>query len=442
MSADTAQLAASRYGLGARPGELANLTTDPKGWLLAQISRTPSVPAPLSGLDSTASRLGAVLGARENGNEAVQQILRGQGRQWQMDDLRARTQAATETPTPFVERLVHFWSNHFTVSTTKPVLGVAAVGYETEAIRPHVLGRFSDMLKAAVGHPAMLIYLDNAQSVGPDSRVGIRRERGLNENLAREILELHTLGVDGGYGQDDVRALAEILTGWSIARGADPGSGAFLFRPNIHQPGDKTLLGLPIRENGQNEALDALEMLARHPSTANHVATKLVRHFVADDPPAAMVHDLAQRFISSSGDLAAVAEKLIGFIDWVEDPLGKLKSPHDLVISTLRAFDAAAYADGGVTSMRLMGQLPFTAPSPAGWPDRTLDWLGPDALMKRIDWAAEAGRRLASLSNPVAIGHGTIWPIASAETRFEVESAPNAAEGIALLIASPEFQRR
>ena len=369
-------------------------------------------------------------------------FLRENGRAWLRSDLRARTTAAIETSTPFVERLVHFWSNHFTISTTKPTLGVTAVSYENEAIRPHILGKFSTMLKAVIGHPAMLIYLDNAQSVGPDSRVGSRRDRGLNENLAREVLELHTLGVNGGYEQYDVRALAEILTGWSIARVDDTDSGGFMFRANIHQPGEKILLGHRYQEDGQGEALSALDALAVHTSTARHVATKLARHFIADAPPDGTIAELADAYLGSAGDLAVVSARLIELAVTIDDPLGKVKSPHDLVISTLRAFDAAAHAENGVASMRLMGQMPFAAPSPAGWPDHAVDWLGPDALMKRIDWAAAVGRRMPSVVDPVRIGSSTIWPIASDETRFLVTRAPSVADGVALLIASPEFQRR
>lgn len=437
-----AALAAARYGFGPRPGDLAAIASDPTGWLRNQLRGSPDLPAALAGVEPAASRFAALLQARAQGNAAVDDLIRGPGRDWHMADLTARTAAAIETETPFIERLVHFWSNHFTVSTAKPALYVAAVSYENEAIRPHVLGRFGAMLRAVVGHPAMLIYLDNAQSIGPDSRLGQRAERGLNENLAREVLELHTLGVDGGYHQADVRALAEILTGWSVARESEPDTGSFRYRPFIHQPGDKTLLGVTYRENGQDEGIDALEALARHPSTARHVAMKLARHFIADDPPAASVDRLAETFQITDGDLGALAGVLVDLLDAIDDPLGKVRSPHDYIVAAMRAFDGVEHSEKAVLSMRLLGQFPFNAPSPAGWPDRAEDWIGPDALMKRIDWAVAVGQRMPAFVNPVRIGQNTIWPLASPESRFQVEAAPSVADGIALLLASPEFQRR
>lgn len=437
-----AMLALGRYGFGAQPGDLDRVIPDPAGWLKEQLKGTPGVPAALAGLPPAAERLAALFAARAQSTGAIDQLIREQGRDWHVSDLTARMAAAVETETPFVERLVHFWSNHFTVSTVKPVLVVAAAGYEQEAVRPHVLGRFSDMLRAVTEHPAMLVYLDNAQSVGPDSQVGQRRDLGLNENLAREILELHTLGVDGGYSQADVRAFAEILTGWSVAREAEGAPGTFRFRPRIHQPGPKTLLGVTYGEDGQAEGIAALQALARHPATARHIATKLARHFLADDPPRAAIDRLAQTFLATDGDLRALSGVLVDLFDQIDDPLGKIRSPHDYVVAALRAFDGAEHARGGVLSLRVLGQFPFNAPSPAGWPDRAEDWLGPDALMKRIDWAVEVGRRMPAFVNPVRIARNTIWPLASAESRFQIEMAPSVADGIALMLACPEFQRR
>jgi uncharacterized protein (DUF1800 family) len=434
-----AALALSRYGFGARPGDLARVAADPLGWLRSQLTGPPVAPVAIG---STQERLAAVFAARGESTGAAETLIREQGRDWHLADLTARTAAAIESESPFIERLVHFWANHFTISTAKPVLMVAAAGYEQEAIRPHVLGRFGDMLRAVVEHPVMLIYLDNAQSVGPDSRVGERRDMGLNENLAREVLELHTLGVDGGYTQADVRAFAEILTGWSVAKEGDSDAGSFRYRPAIHQPGSKILLGTTYPEGGQDEGIAALDALSRHPATARHLAAKLAGHFIADEPPASAIDWLSAIFLATDGDLAAMAGALVDLFDQIPDPLGKVKTPHDLVIAALRAFDGADYAHGGVLSMRVMGHFPFSAPSPAGWPDRAEDWLGPDALMKRIDWAVEVGRRMPAFVSPVRIAQNTIWPLSSEASRFQIEMAPSVADGIALLLASPEFQRR
>jgi len=214
----------------------------------------------------------------------------------------ARLQRATLVECGFTERLVVFWSNHFCISATKGELArIWAGAFEREAIRPHVLGRFADMLKAVEQHPAMLFFLDNQQSLGPDSRAGLNRKRGLNENLAREILELHTLGVDGGYSQDDVTSLARIITGWTYAgrQGQLGTPGSFVFNANAHQPGAQRLLGKVYENNGVAQGEAALADIARHPATAKFIASKFARHFVADDPPPALVARLREVFSRS-----------------------------------------------------------------------------------------------------------------------------------------------
>ena len=442
MSRKDASIAAVRFGLGAGEG-LAGVAADPRGWLIDQLASV-DVPRPLRDADGSPERVSALLTAYRRGAGAVVDLLRQAGRDAYRADAAARTLAAVVTPQPFRERLVHFWSNHFTVSSVRRVVLALAGPYEIEAIRPHVTGRFADLLLAVVRHPAMLVYLDNAQSMGPNAPVGRRRGRGLNENLAREILELHTLGVDGGYSQDDVRALAAILTGWTIARPGSPGSGRFAFVPAMHEPGDKTLLGVRYREAGEEEGLAALAALARHPATARHVAVKLARHFVADAPPQAAVARLEGVFRDTDGDLLAVSAALVD-IEEAWQPLTKVKAPNDLVVSTARAFalsDAADLGERLVPSLALLGQLPFMAPSPAGWPDDAASWIGPEAVMRRIDWAVEAGRRLARRDDPRALPDRALGPLASAHLRFLVEGAPSTAEGIALLLSSTDFQRR
>ena len=226
----------------------------------------------------------------------------------------ARLQRATLAECGFGERLVAFWSNHFCISASKGGLARMWAGsFEREAIRPHVFGRFADMLRAVEQHPAMLFFLDNQQSFGPDSRAGRNRKRGLNENLAREIMELHTLGVDGGYTQDDVTALARIITGWTFAgrQGQLGTPGSFVFNANAHQPGAQLLLGKIYENNGLAQGEAALADIARHPATAKFIATKFVRHFVADDPPPALVARLMQVFSKSGGDLKALAAALL-----------------------------------------------------------------------------------------------------------------------------------
>src|SRR5579875_764089 len=271
-----ALIAATRFGFAARSGDLAAIGRDPRGWVLAQLARAP---APLPGeLPSGATMVVAEFEMRQQkGDEEVKRAFNERVKAGYMAEIAARTGAAATSEAPLLERMTRFWSNHFTVSILRPAIRGFAPAFEREAIRPHVTGRFADMLFAVARHPAMLLYLDNAVSIGPDSIAGRRRGKGLNENLGREMLELHTLGVDGGYTQADVEALARILTGWSVARLRDPGPGTFHFFPPIHEPGPKTLLGRTYREAGYEEGQAALLDLAHHPATARHIATKLAR---------------------------------------------------------------------------------------------------------------------------------------------------------------------
>ena len=251
----------------------------------------------------------------------------------------ARLQRATLATCGFTERLVAFWSNHFCISASKGELArIWAGAFEREAIRPHVLGRFADMLKAVEQHPAMLFFLDNQQSLGPDSRAGQNRKRGLNENLAREIMELHTLGVGGGYTQDDVTSLARIITGWTFAgrQGQLGPPGSFAFNANAHQPGPQMLLGKTYEPTGLAQGEAALTDIARHPSTANFIATKFVRHFVADDPPPALVARLRDVFVKTDGDLKAMATTLVDSDEAWKAPLIKMRSPYDFLVASGR----------------------------------------------------------------------------------------------------------
>jgi uncharacterized protein (DUF1800 family) len=442
-----AAIAANRFGFGAKQGELTGIGPDPRGWLKGQL--TPSAPAP-AGTPSSAS-LAAFLQARREKKTDVDQAKMFQKalREDFKNAAIQRTLGAAASTAPFRERLVQFWSNHFTVSIQRPIVIPVAVGFENEAIRPHVTGKFRDMLIAVAQHPAMLLYLDNAQSVGPNSFGGRMRDKGLNENLAREMLELHTVGVDGGYSQTDVTEFAKVLTGWSIARDNDPDPGTFKYRPMIHEPGVKTVLGRAYREGGMEEGVAAIADLAGRPETAHHIATKLVRHFVADEPPQAAVDKIAAVFRSTDGDLHAVSLALIDLPQIWAEPLTKIKTPNDLVISACRTFgifEAEAgnvkYGDGTIGALRSMGQVPFNAPSPAGWPDTADSWVAPEAMMTRLEWAMSAGQKLDGHFDAREVAKSAIQPVANESTMFHINNAPSPAEGLALLIASPEFQRR
>jgi len=437
-----AAIAANRFGFGAKQGELNTIASDPRGWLKQQL--VPGTSAP--GGRPSSAQLATFLQARQEKKDDVElaKMFQKELREDFKNQAVQRSLWAADSQTPFLERLVQFWSNHFTVSIQRPIVIPVAVGFENEAIRPHTLGKFRDMLRAVAMHPAMLLYLDNAQSVGPNSIGGRLRDKGLNENLAREMLELHTVGVDGGYSQTDVTEFAKILTGWSINRDKDPDPGTFRWRPAIHEPGRKTVLGRDYKEDGVDEGLTALSDLATRPQTARHIATKLARHFVADDPPQAAIDTLAATFMKTDGDLREVSLALIDLPQIWSEPLTKIKTPNDLVISAYRTFGITdpKFGDGLIAGLRLMGQVPFNAPSPAGWPDTADGWVSPEAMMTRIQWALVAGQKLDGHADAREIAKGSIQPVAAESTMFHIDNAPSPAEALALLIASPEFQRR
>lgn len=432
--------ATTRFGLGARPGELVEAAGDPRGWLLAQLAVPGATPAALRALPDAASSIQRFLAARTGGpdaKKAVRQAMRAD----YVAEVRARLRLSASTTQPFFERWVAFWTDHFTVSVLKaPLLGLAGA-YEREAIRPRVLGSFPELLLAAVRHPAMLHYLDNHGSIGPRSRRGRRWGRGLNENLAREILELHTLGVNGGYGQADVLALARMLTGWTVAGPRRGGTGRFVFEPRTHEPGPKTLLGQRYAEAGEDEGVSALRALATHPSTARHVAGELARHFVADQPPRAAVDALAKVFVRSEGDLAELAKAVVGLGPAWARAGGKVKTPWELVVSAARALRLDSGPRPLVGALRHLGQPPWAASSPAGWADEAAGWLGPEALMRRIEWAEGAARRWGRGVEALPLADAVLGPRLRPATRSAVRAA-EPTRALAIVLASPEFQRR
>jgi uncharacterized protein (DUF1800 family) len=436
----------ARFGLGPRPGDLAAAASDPRGWLVTQIGRV-DIPAALAASPTGTARQAALQQIQNrDGNPGVERLLRQEWRAAYLRDSGLRTKAMIDSDAPFRERWVAFWSNHFTVSVQRPrVLGLAEP-FEREAIRPHAWGSFLVMLNAVVRHPAMLIYLDQAVSAGPNSQIGARRGRGLNENLARELMELHTLGVDGGYTQSDVRELAKILTGFSIGGVEENMAGMFRFRPGLHEPGDKKLLDVTIRESGFEEGLTALRLLAFHPATARHVARKLAAHFVADDPAPVAVEALARTFRDTRGDLAEMARAVVNLRDSWDNPMGKVRTPNDLVVAALRAVTGEAGYAGEpeklLAALATLGQTPFAAPSPAGWPDTARQWIGPESAMRRAEWALALAERVAAFRRPEAVFAATLETFASAPTRNAIARAPGAVDGLAMLFASPEFQRR
>ena len=333
-------------------------------------------------------------------------------------------------------------------SGARQVLGYVGYAYENEAIRRNLDGSFARLLLAVEQHPAMLLYLDNAASAGPDSPIGRRRERGLNENLAREILELHTLGVDGGYTQEDVTALARMITGWSVdqnrAGSNGENSGQFVFRNLFHEPGTQILLGKKYGQSGVRQGEQALKDLATHPATARHIAHKLVKHFVADDPPLEAVSTIERVFLATEGHLPSVHEALIGLEDAWQTGNRKFKTTEEFLVSLARA---ALNGENSTTLLPLflraqqtLGQAPFTASSPAGWPDDSAAWAHPDAILKRVEWVNMLVQQMPPHPDPLAL-HEEILP-GHESTRAELSRAESTTQAMVLLFANPQFQWR
>ncbi len=483
-AAALAAIAAHRFGLGE--ARLATVGADAQGWLLQQL--VPAEPQRGTGLASgaegvkryaqfleeqrrnpPAQRAESMVADKPADMRPAEQQFGEHFRAIVQADIRARLSTAALSTQPFNERLALFWANHFTVSMAKASARGVVGAFEREAIRPNINGSFEGLLKAVVHHAGMLRYLDNDNSAGPDSQL-VRRQAGrrlaagvpgprvtgLNENLAREILELHTLGVSGGgaayggwggYTQADVTEFARVLTGWRVPlrdmMAAGTAADPVRFEAPWHQPGPKTVLGRHYAEGP--DALDAvLHDLAQHPSTARFVSTKLARHFVADDPPPALVARLEASFKRTGGDLAQLHRTLVEAPEaWAPQP-AKLKTPEEFVISTVRVLQIgeAAFARQADASIGLLGQRVQAAPSPAGWPDRAEEWLGPDAVWKRVEWATRVADRVGRNADARAIARASLGPLLQDDTLRQIERAADGPQAMALLLMAPEFQRR
>ncbi len=478
-----AAVAANRFGYGARPGELQTIAGDPRGWLAAQIAGPAAFSVDATGLTTRAEATEAL--AKFLATREVRQMLNPQGRTapempkppenskgmdqggemaalstetqgtvrslvaLSITEAAARTNRALSSTATFAERLVHFWANHFTISTTRVTVYPFAGLYEREVIRPGMTGGFSDLLLNVCRHPAMLLYLDQAQSRGPTSPAGQRANTGLNENLAREVLELMTLGAQGGYTQADVTEFAKALTGWTLVskpvreRVPTLELGAFVFIPQFHEPGPRTVLGKTYAQAGEDQAAAILRDLSVHPATARTIATKLARHFISDEPPPGAVAALAAAFTRSNGSLPALHETLIGLPEAWDAQARKFKSPNDFIVSGLRLTGLNKVEDRAlIAAYTQLGQVPYRAPSPKGWPDDAASWSGGDALMKRIEWAQALGQRLGSSIKPAERANDVLGPVLRPVTRQAIERAESADQGLTLALMSPEFQWR
>ncbi len=344
----------------------------------------------------------------------------------------------------FGERLAMFWANHFAVATGKGGdVHILSGAFEREAIRPHVFGRFEDMLLAVETHPAMLYFLDNQQSIGPTSPANRNKHRGLNENLAREIMELHTLGVGSGYTQADVTSLARIITGWTVYRDEKhPGPiGSFVFNAGAHEPGDQTVMGITYADDGVEQGKTALRDLARHPATARHLAAKLLRHFVADQPPPPLIEKLAAAYTRSHGDLSAVYTALIDADEAWSPNLTKLRSPLDYVVAILRATGLKPKPEQIVSVLNALGQPMWNPSGPNGFSDVSDGWASSEGLATRIDAANLFAHQAPADIDPRLLVSDRLGPLASAQTIQAVSRAETKPQGLSIAFLSPEFQR-
>jgi len=366
--------------------------------------------------------------------------------------VQARLMQAIESPKQLQELMVDFWYNHFNVYGQKELDRLWVGDYEREAIRPYVLGHFRDLLEATAKHPAMLFYLDNWQNVNPNNvmkRHG-KKSRGLNENYARELMELHTLGVNGGYTQDDVIALARILTGWGFRHKAgSDGNYKFYFNEKLHDPSDKVFLGQTIHGSGEQEVEEALDILAKSPATAKHISFQLAQFFVADDPDPALVDWLSQEFESTDGDIRAVLQTLFEspqFWD-VKNYGHKFKTPYQYVISAVRATGQAVTNYRPLFEMlRELGMPTDECQTPDGYKNTQEAWLNSDGMLRRINFAtALAFGRIKINEEQLPVKYDDLAAVFddqfSPSTMQAIQKAPAHLRAV-LVLGSPEMMRK
>nr|WP_204115042.1 DUF1800 domain-containing protein [Shimia biformata] len=416
---------------------------------------------PIENYDQFTARIGEFIAARgerkkakgtageKAAQKAMRRIVRRSRRQATLS-LGASLLRRARTADAFRERLEFFWADHFSVVAKGQRMAGVVPSYSESAIRPFVGATFSELLKSAVLHPAMLNFLDQNASVGPNSALAAREDgKGLNENLAREILELHTLGVDGPYSQTDVRQLAELLTGLGTNR-----DGAMVFRHRRAEPGAETVLGRSYSgEFAEIEDIHAvLDDLSAHPATARHIAGKLARHFVSNNPDPDLVAAIEAKFLETGGALLPTYEAMLTHPAAWDQAGGKIKQPITFVASAFRALDASDRDLGGVDRNQLvqmvdaplarMGQAWGRPLGPDGWPDHDSHWITPQGLAARLQWALMAPSMLRrGLVDPRQLVGQALGPRATETLHFAASAAETRREGVALVLTSPAFQR-
>ena len=443
-----AHIALNRFGLGAKPGGVSRIFSDAKAALIAELDEpgialidSPNLPTYEEACQGVHTEFAIEDGLKEK-------------------ELSARLSQHLRPEIGFVERLVLFFSNHFSMSINKDGAIRATIGQlERDVIRKNVLGSFKTMLIGVMKHPAMLKYLDNDSSIGPNSVIGIAWGVGLNHNLAREALELHTMGVGGGYTEQDIESLARIISGWSFVRGweADehynggrPGNrGQFIFRRNWHEPGTQTVLGKSYPDTGISQGETVFTALAHHRSTAQYLAFKLVRHFITDEPTPEMVNPVAEAYRTSRGNLKATALALINLPEAWTAPLRKLRTPYELQVAEMRALQRVYVPKQRWPfgeALNALRNRPWERPSPDGYPDESAYWMGPDAMRIRLEtaqlnaWALGEIKPITQSASQLAdrLFDSTLSKL----SRQAIAQAPDLRNGLATLFMIPEFQRR
>ncbi len=438
----SAVIATNRFGLGAKPGDITAAQQHPINWLKSQlvpVSYAPDLP-------TTAQVIEKITAYRKAKKRAkmlpilASTVDKDFHKKLFMDFLSDHYRRVIDTDIGLSWRLLMFWTNHFSVSARSPNMIALAPLLAREAISPNHLGQFEDLLLAVIQHPAMLIYLNNDQSIGPNSKMA-KKSRGLNENLARELMELHTVGIAGGYTQTDVTELARGLTGWTANYHKPVKKGAFVFRRMAHEPGARKLLGKTYAAAGEQQGRAMLLSLARHPSTARFICGKLVRHFVSDKAPTTIVDGCVRAWQQSGGNIKAVMLALIEHPDSWHHSHQKFKTPDEFVISSLRGLALQKFRPRIIRQgLANMGQMPYKADSPEGYPDKQIDWDGAAGLMTRIEWASQTTqylRRSPSVIAPMMLGARL-----TTRTKMAIKGAESAQQGNAMVLLSPEFQWR
>ena len=441
-----AVIAVNRFGYGAKPGEIEAAQANPQQWLINQLSpivfdkSQPDSNQVMADVRDLRRQLQQDKSDGKEQDKTSRRQYQRMVRTLSSDSIRQSISASNS----MAWRLLEFFSNHFSVSGTNLFMKALAPTLEREAIAPNLYGKFEEMLVAVTAHPAMIVYLNNEQSFGPNSRIATRKKnkkkRGLNENLAREILELHTLGVDGGYTQKDVTEFSKALTGWSIKRRQESGEG-FVFRANGHEPGSVIVLDKTYRDKGVKQAVEILVDLARSPVTAKFVSTKLVKHFISDSPDPELVSTLVDEWIRTDGNIRRVMTALINAKEsWLEQPR-KFKTPREYYISVNRALGRKTVRDQAIFQfLNSMGQLPFNAGSPAGYSDDRLDWDSSSALMKKIDWSMMVS---SAVRTDIRQTIDTVFAGELSELTYKtVTRAESKQVAYSLLFMSPEFLGR